>query len=463
MIRWKSAILPTFSALLYSSQPIASFISIAVLSATGTELTTYNMFMTLALVSTMRVSVSWNIAQPMNSLADFWAALRRIQDFLEVQDLRRVPANNVLRMAFQLDTESNTDREEQANTKKPSLLKSILSSAENVAEDVPCQEITTAGNQDTPETLSLNSAVCYWQEGESMAVLKSVSLTISDGELVLVTGPVGCGKSSLLLAILQELPLFQGTISCSGKIMHVPQQSWIFSGTVQENILFGQAMDPLRYNMVLDACDLVRDIQNFPDGDLTMIGERGVLLSGGQRARVDLARAVYADADVYLLDDPLSAVDAKVAKHIFLKCICGLLAHKTRIVVTHREEFLRNAKHIVIMKEGSVISEGSYTGLLKAGVAFQQMCDKDVNQEESPATHDSHSIQNNIREEGMTGLEIEEEDRMTGSVSWSLYWNYFRAGLSSFSLIILAVFFVFVQGKSDRVRLDRFNIQTVYI
>ena len=372
MIRWKSAILSTFSALLYSSQPIASFISIAVLSATGTELTTYNMFMTLALVSTMRVSVSWNIAQPMNFLADFWAALRRIQDFLEVQDLRRVPANNVLRTAFQLDTESNTDREEQANTKKPLLLKSILSSAQNVAEDVPCQEITTAGNQVTPETLSLNSAVCYWQEGESMAVLKSVSLTISDGELVLVTGPVGCGKSSLLLAILQELPLFQGTISCSGKIMHVPQQSWIFSGTVQENILFGQAMDPLRYNMVLDACDLVRDIQNFPDGDLTMIGERGVLLSGGQRARVDLARAVYADADVYLLDDPLSAVDAKVGKHIFLRCICGLLAHKTRIVVTHREEFLRNAKHIVIMKEGSVIREGSYTGLLKAGVALHE-------------------------------------------------------------------------------------------
>ena len=421
------------------------------MATAGVELTTYNMFMILSLVATMRVSVSWNIALPMNFLADFTAGIRRIQDLLEVQDLRQVTASDFDRMALKLNTQNNNNREQRTNTKEPPLLKSTLSSAQNPVEGGPRQHIRTIGDHVAPETLSLSSAVCYWQEGDSMAVLKSVSLTVSDGELVQVTGPVGCGKSSLLLATLQELPLSQGSISCSGKIAHVPQQAWIFSGTVRENILFGQAMDPLRYNMVLDACAFLSDIQDFPDGDLTMIGERGVLLSGGQRARVDLARAVYADADVYLLDDPLSAVDAKVGKHIFEKCICGLLAHKTRIVVTHRQQFLRNAEHVVIMKEGSVIGEGSYTGLRKAGVEFQEMFDGNVIQGACTASGEGYSTKDGIREGGVSGLEIEEEDRMTGSVSWSLYWKYFRAGLPSLLLIILVVFFVFVQGEFDLV------------
>ena len=436
LIRLKSVILSTFSSLMYSSQHIASFISIVVMATAGVELTTYNMFMILSLTAIIRMSANWYIAKPMTVLADFTAGLRRIEDVLQVQDLRNVTASESLQMAFELDTHN------------------INGPGQTPVEGVPLQDMRNIGNQIAPETLSLNSAVCYWQEGDSMAVLKSVSLTVSDGELVLVTGPVGCGKSSLLLAILQELPLSQGSISCSGKIAHVPQQAWIFSGTVRENILFGQAMDPLRYNMVLDACALLNDIQDFPDGDLTMIGERGVLLSGGQRARVDLARAVYADADVYLLDDPLSAVDAKVGKHIFEKCICGLLALKTRVVVTHRQQFLRNTEHIVIMKEGSVIREGSYTGLRKAGVEFQEMFDGNANQGECPAARDSYSTKDAIREEGVSGLDIEEEDRMTGSVSWSLYWKYFRAGLPSLMLIILAVFFVFVQGESLRVSLD---------
>ena len=418
------------------------------MTTAGVELTTYNMFMILSLVATMRMSVSNNIAQSVNFLADFSAGIRRIQDALEVQDLRQVTVSSLLQMTFMLDTKNMNERQQRTNTKKSPLLKSTFSSAQTPVQGIPRPQIRSIGNQVPPETLSLNSAVCYWQEGDSMAALNSVSLTVSNGELVLVTGPVGCGKSSLLLAILQELPLSQGSISCSGKIAHVPQQAWIFSGTVRENILFGQAMDPLRYNMVLDACALLNDIQDFPDGDLTMIGERGVLLSGGQRARVDLARAVYADADVYLLDDPLSAVDAKVGKHIFEKCICGLLAHKTRIVVTHRQQFLRNAKHIVIMKEGSVISEGSYTALRKDGVEFHEMFDGNVNQGQRPAARDSYSTKDGITEEGVSGLEIEEEDRMTGSVSWSLYWKYFRAGLSSLILIIFAVFFVLVQGKS---------------
>ena len=126
----------------------------------------------------------------------------------------------------------------------------------------------------------------------------------------------------------------------------------MFSGTVRENILLGEKFNPHSYRETIKACDLIRDFQRFPDGDMTLVGERGIVLSGGQRARVELARALYSNADIYLLDDPLSAVDAKVGQHIFQTCVRGLLSKSTRIMVMHNLQALRDAEDIVIMKEG---------------------------------------------------------------------------------------------------------------
>ena len=347
----------------------------------------------------------------MNVLADNWEALfARIQEFLEVEELQQLTVNVALQQSF-----GTIDRQQ-----------------------------TVVANRN--QILHIENATCH-VGGED--TLKDITFSASEGELVLVAGPVGSGKSSLLMAILKELPLTQGTISCSGKIAHVPQLAWIFTGTFRENILFGRAMQHQRYKSVLEACALTTDMENFPDGDMTMIGERGVVLSGGQRARVDLARAVYANVDVYLLDDPLSAVDAKVGRILFEKCICGLLAHKTRIVVTHCQQYLINAQRIIIMDGGSMSHDGSYAELCDAGVRFHDMTEGSVTENRS---HIRDVPKRDVVVEKAIGLELHEEDRLTGSVTWQTYCQYFRAAMSRFSFACFALYFVVTQGTCNGVR-----------
>ena len=147
-------------------------------------------------------------------------------------------------------------------------------------------------------------------------VLKSVSLSLEPGNLLVVTGPVGAGKSSFLTTLLEELVIKNGHFKVTGRVSFCPQEAWIFIGTVRENILFGAAYEAERYAEVIDAADLKRDFELLPDGDHSLIGDKGITLSGGQRARVNFARAIYRRADFYLLDDPFSAVDPKVGKKL---------------------------------------------------------------------------------------------------------------------------------------------------
>ena len=204
-------------------------------------------------------------------------------------------------------------------------------------------------------------------------------------------------------------------------------------------------MDRDRYNMAINSCELETDIARFPYGDLTVIGERGVMLSGGQKSRVGLAREVYMNADVYLLDDPLSAVDAKVGRKIFEKCICGVLSQKTRILSTHQLHLHKNADRVIVMKDGSLAQEGSHDDLLEAGLDLDALESsiKDNVASEVVARQDHRE---SLASEDSVGLEIKSEDRMTGSVSSRLYWEYFRAGLNSPAILLLAVFFCFAQG-----------------
>ena len=148
----------------------------------------------------------------------------------------------------------------------------------------------------------------------------------------------------------------------------MPQIPWTFSGTIRENILFGEPYDESKYTRIIGACALTEDIKKFPDGDQTVVGEHGIVLSGGQRARVSLARAVYADADIYLLDDPLSAVDFKVGRHIFEKCIEGLLAQKTRLITSHQEQLMKEADNVIVLYKGRVLDKERFTELKGKGI-----------------------------------------------------------------------------------------------
>ena len=194
--------------------------------------------------------------------------------------------------------------------------------------------------------------------------LTDISLNIAPGSLVGVVGVVGSGKSSLLHSLLGEMQHLEGDASISGSIGYVAQTAWIQNDTVRGNILFNSPPDLDRYAAVVKACALEPDLALFDDGDLTEIGEKGVNLSGGQRQRVSLARATYADCDIYLLDDPLSAVDPFCATQLFDDCISGLLANKTRVLVTHYHHLLPRVDHVVYMDNGRIIEQGSYQDLM---------------------------------------------------------------------------------------------------
>lgn len=205
-------------------------------------------------------------------------------------------------------------------------------------------------------------------------ILTNINLLVPSGSLVAIVGHVGCGKSSLVSALLGEMEKLEGDVSVRGSVAYVPQQAWIQNSTLKDNILFGRPDSEKNYKKVLEACALLTDLEVLPGGDQTEIGEKGINLSGGQKQRVSLARAVYSNSDVFLLDDPLSAVDAHVAKHIFDNVVGpdGLLRGKTRVLVTHGISFLPQVDHIVVIVDGKVTEMGSYQELLKQNGAFAE-------------------------------------------------------------------------------------------
>ena len=210
--------------------------------------------------------------------------------------------------------------------------------------------------------VSIKNGEFRWLEGSTEPILQDIDLEVKKGELIALIGRVGDGKSSLLGAILGEMTRSDGSVTLRGEVAYFSQNSWILSATVKDNIVFGHRFDKQFYEQVLDACALRQDLAVLPSGDMTEVGEKGVSLSGGQKARICLARAVYARADIYLLDDPLAAVDSHVGRHIFDKVIGpnGLLASKARILCTNAVTFLPQADQIISLRRGIVLERGTY-------------------------------------------------------------------------------------------------------
>lgn len=232
---------------------------------------------------------------------------------------------------------------------------------------------TVTKDDNAKHSVSIRDGVFSWDE-DGTPTLNKLNLDIPEGSLVAVVGTVGTGKSSLLQAILGEMEKVSGSVNVKGSIAYVAQQAWIQNATLQDNILFGKKANLAKYRNVIETCALQADLEIMPAGDKTEIGEKGINLSGGQKQRVSLARAVYQDKDMYLLDDPLSAVDSHVGKHIFDNVIGpnGVLKDKTRILVTHGIGFLPQVDTIVVMVNGEISETGSYKELLNHDGAFAQ-------------------------------------------------------------------------------------------
>ncbi|XP_003380775.1 putative ABC transporter, ATP-binding protein [Trichinella spiralis] len=215
-------------------------------------------------------------------------------------------------------------------------------------------------NLSSSVALKLDNVTSSWQGETESPTLRNINLTVQKGELIGICGSVGSGKSSLFYTILQELHLCEGSVFLQRRagegVGYACQDVWLRSGTIRENITFGKPFQNDWYWNVVDACCLAEDFQQLSMGDQTTVGEEGQALSGGQRARVALARTVYQDLDIYLLDDPLSAVDALIAEALFDRCIRGMLRDKTVLLVTHRSEYLIKTDRILTLNHGRIVS-----------------------------------------------------------------------------------------------------------
>ncbi|XP_023492684.2 ATP-binding cassette sub-family C member 12 isoform X6 [Equus caballus] len=203
------------------------------------------------------------------------------------------------------------------------------------------------------------------QSGSPKLVLHNISFAVRKGKVLGICGNVGSGKSSLIAALLGQMQLRQGTVAVNGTLAYVSQQAWIFHGNVRENILFGEKYDHQRYQHTVRVCALQEDLSSLPYGDLTEIGERGLNLSGGQKQRISLARAIYSNHEIYLLDDPLSAVDAHVGKHVFEECIKKTLRGKTIVLVTHQLQLLESCDEVILLEDGEICEKGTHKELME--------------------------------------------------------------------------------------------------
>ncbi|KAJ8350063.1 hypothetical protein SKAU_G00251930, partial [Synaphobranchus kaupii] len=396
----------------FVASKIIVFITFTVYALVGNTITASRVFVAVSLYSAVRLTVTLFFPAAIEKVSESLISVRRIKNFLLLDE-----------------TVAQVAELPQEEKKEP--------------------------------TVEMQDLICYWDKTLDAPTLQNVSFTVKPEQLLVVIGPVGAGKSSLLSTVLGELPPEKGVVKVRGDLTYASQQPCVFPGTIRSNILFGKALHPQKYEKVLRACALTRDMELLPDGDLTVIGDRGATLSGGQKARVNLARSVYQDADIYLLDDPLSAVDAEVGRHLFEQCICGILRKKPRILVTHQLQYLKAADQILVLKEGHMVARGTYSELQHSGLDFTSLLKHEEEEEQQGVELRSRTLsQTSMRSQSSSLLSVKdgadqlpaeqvqciaEETRSEGTIGLSLYVKFLRAGASTLMLLVVIALNLFAQ------------------
>ncbi|PVU94926.1 hypothetical protein BB561_002172 [Smittium simulii] len=325
-----------------------------------------NIFPCVSIFASMKLIMTLFLPKAFESYGETKISVRRIEEFL-------LEPNKMQVKSIEPSNSSKNDSESIIFIKNASFSWKSGTPEQN--------EKSTSNNSSMQDLNKINNT--QKPESNVAITLHNINIDVKKGTLCGIVGPVGSGKSSLCHAILGEMHLAGGELFVNypessnstvdestyskqfSKVAYSSQSPWIFGGTIRENILFGYPYEKEWFQKVVFACSLIRDFELFEDGEHTLIGERGATLSGGQRARVSLARAIYTRADLYILDDPLSAVDPKVAKHLFDNVICGLLKDKTRILVTHQLQFIHKSDYVVLLDNGAVIDSGSPGSITK--------------------------------------------------------------------------------------------------
>ncbi|CAN7997610.1 unnamed protein product [Ixodes hexagonus] len=438
-IRQTSVLRAVNMGLFFMSSKLVLFLCFVSFALLGNTLTSECVFVSMALFNSLRLAMTLYFPFGVGQGAETLVSIRRLQKFLLLEE-----------------------QDESSLLNGPKLRPKLHNCA------VVLDKATASWNKDVPEP-----------------TLQNVCATVKPGELLVVVGPVGCGKTSLLMTILGELRLLSGDVKALGRVAYASQEPWMFTGSVRNNVVFDSAYDADRYRRVIYAAAMERDISLLPYGDRTLVGDKGVSLSGGQKARVNLARALYYDADIYLLDDPLSAVDTAVSKHLFEACIRGYLKDKIVILCTHQLQFLKSASQVLVLREGKALGLGRLDQLQAAGIDLESLL-----QEAPDATRKASLIEapegppdspeyggappgSEVLDAGSPGAFYEsnmslagsydqvnaepkvnageqptevEESRSTGSVQGRVYWGYMRAGAGPVLMPLLLVSSVLAQA-----------------
>jgi len=326
----------------FSSIAIATFLIFMPVYLTDRELTPGTVFSTIYLFSFIRLYGSFFVNQGFIFLVAAGMVLKRTEKLLETPEIGDVK--------FQ-------------EPKSPS----------NAVEFDKFTGFWTKDDSEEPGTVKIDMNTNATQGDSVNATLKNITVTIKEKSLNALVGNVGSGKTSFLMSLTGEMPKMLGELRYKGTLAYVEQEPTIFAGTFRESICFGRPYDEDFYKKVIKACNLETDLALFPNGDLSEIGEKGNNLSGGQKARLALARGCYANADIYLLDDPLSAVDPKVALSIFNNCIAGLLRNKTVILVTHAIDFAKRCEQVIMLKHGQIVGSGPFDDIKDHDIENQAM------------------------------------------------------------------------------------------
>ncbi|OTB16899.1 hypothetical protein K445DRAFT_10446 [Daldinia sp. EC12] len=457
------------------SLPIyASMLSFITYSLTDHGLPAAQVFSSLALFNSLRMPLNL-LPLVIGQTVDAWSSLKRIETFLlseeqEEDVIVKPDGKNAIEMHDASFTWERTPTQEsdggekkgkngppQKHTKKAQKASNTAGALEESAED-------------TSSTLV--------EEREPFK-LQGLNLEIGRDELVAVIGSVGSGKSSFLSSLAGEMRKTSGEVILGASRAFCPQYAWIQNATVRDNILFGKEMDHERYKEVVKACALQQDFDLWPNGDATEIGERGLTTSGGQRQRINIARAIYFDADIVLMDDPLSAVDSHVGRHILENAILRLLRGKCRILATHQLWVLNRCDRIIFMDAGKVQAIDTFDNLMENHEGFRQLMETTETKEAKEEDDEEDTVEEKSGGSGKSkkkkkskqiGL-IQAEERAVASVPFSVYKNYVKASGSLLNAPLTIAVLLLSQGANIMTSLwlsywtsDHFGLTTgVYI
>ncbi|KAF9913827.1 hypothetical protein BX616_009512 [Lobosporangium transversale] len=455
---------------IFSSTMFMSLLSFSIYAAVGGpgatpgKITPQVIFVSLALFGLLSKPISW-MDHLLSDTTSILVSTDRIQHFLLSEELENNSCNN------QSSSQHQIPGRDEPHLAAISVSNGVFSWSKLNLPSSPSQQGALRTIQDDE-----NENAPLLQQGEPtqapiVPTLRDINFALEVGSLTAVVGRVGQGKSSLISALIGDMYQDQGTcVHMNGSVAYVSQEAWVMNSSIQDNILFGQPLNQARYDRVLSACSLLQDLEVFPAGDQTEVGERGISLSGGQKQRLSLARAAYQDADIYLLDDALSAVDAHVDHHLWNTLLGpnGLLRDKTRLIVTHGLHHLSDMDQIIIMNNGTISDMNGFNELLASRGGFYQLytefSSKSKKQTQSnSARKDESQLEQDISDadgNGVTSINTSgdvntttitatgqdkaaepntaDEKMVEGGVGWDMFMVYAKA--ASYHNIFMVIF-----------------------